>query len=273
MTLPDTPPTPDTAADRSLARGVVCRALKLGMGRPVGADIESLLAGEGRQALVAAARALEGDPASALTRAAKRLAEMPMSARAELALAYERLFGHTLRGRVCPYEFEYGRPALLLQAQELADLSGTYEAFGLRSRLEQHERADHVGCELDFVEFLSVKEAVALRDGDPEMFEVTHQALRRFLGEHLGRFGRAFASTLQREGGAGFYGLLGHLLEAFLLVECAWLEVPIGPELLELRPVEPDGVPMACGGEDDLVQLGAGGFSMGMPAGKPADGS
>jgi hypothetical protein len=114
-----------------------------------------------------------------------------------------------------------------------------------------------VACELEFLEFLALKEAWALQHDDREMLEVTRNAARIFLRDHLGRFGIAFGLALARIDPGGFHGATGLLAVAFLRSECARFEVPPGPELLPVLPYEEDGAPMACGDGSDLVQIGS----------------
>jgi TorA maturation chaperone TorD len=256
------------AMDRVLARAVLCRALKLGFDQPTNTLLQALFSDDGREALRLAALSLEGRESRALSAVVERLGALAVPELEQLRYSHERLFGHTLRGRVCPYECEYGRQALLLRAQELADLGGFYAAFGLRSAATRHERPDHVACQFEFVEFLSRKEFWAIENDDAEMADLTLKALAEFLRQHLARFGRAFARSLQDAEPRGFYGMLGEFCEAFLLVECGRLGVPIGPEILELRTSGDDDVPMACG-SDDLVELGSGAGGAGMPARGP----
>jgi len=253
--------------DHALARGVLCRALKLGFDRPGNALLEAFFSRQGRHALRLASRSLEGgrslNPQDSKTPTLGSTVERTCTSEApgleQLNNAYERLFGHTLRGRVCPYECEYGRQALLMRTNELADLGGFYAAFGLRSSAMRHERHDHIACEFEFLEVLSRKECWAIEHGDAELAEVTLTAVGTFLSRHLARFGRAFARSLQETELHGFYNGLGRLCEGFLLVECDRLGIAVGPEVLELRSTEPDSVPMACGSEDeDLVQIGRG---------------
>lgn len=166
-----------------------------------------------------------------------------------------RLFGHTPRGAVCPYEAEYGQEGLFQQPQQLASVLGFYRAFGLTVRQIQRERPDHISCELEFLEFLLQKEAYALEHGDDSMKEATHRATRLFLKEHLGRFGKAFGSQLKKQDPEGFFGKAGDLLVDFLTLECRRLGIELGSSQLALRSAEEDCVPMACAGEPDLVQL------------------
>ena len=151
------------------------------------------------------------------------------------------------------------------QPQELADIAGTYLAFGLRPPEGGDERVDHAACECEFMDFLARKEAFALgcpaqRAEDEaeaaEWLATVQGAARGFLREHLGRFGRAFASLLIKEDADGFHGALGAVLFRFLTQECQRFGLPPGPPTLELRPPVPDDTPMACGRpEDELIQI------------------
>ncbi len=257
-------PTPSEpqAVEEALARAVICRALRQPLLPP--ADGEAAAAGQpaGRQALERAARRLDAGGGSGLVTAVGALARLPPPSPARRERERARLFGHTLRGAVCPYECEYGRQVPLQQAHELADLAGFYRAFGLRPAGPASDRADHIACELEFFEFLSAKEAVALAGRDQEMLEVTRRAAKKFLRQHLGRFGIAFAQRLEEAAREDLFRRLGRACGAFLRVACASFGVEAGPELLELRPAGPDAVPMACGAEDgadggpELVQIG-----------------
>lgn len=169
--------------------------------------------------------------------------------------SYDRLFGHTVRGPVSPYETEYGNQALFQQPQQLASLQGLYRIFGLRVRPQEKERADHISCQLEFMEFLYHKYESAWNREDREMAEQTWWAGRVFLKEHLGRFGRAFSRQLQDHDPEGFYGKAGGLLFQLLTVDCRSRGLAPGPEVLRLVAPAEDRVPMACGSDPDLVPL------------------
>ena len=174
-------------ADSSLARAVVARYLKLALKSPHASSHQELNSARAAAALHEAALVLGIESGGVTER------KPPLS---ELVTGYVRLFGHSLRGRVCPYEIEYGKRDAILQAQELSDVSGFYRAFGLEPSAKITERWDHVAVELEFVELLSTKEAYALETHQDEMFEVTRHALKRFLREHVGFFGIALGATL-----------------------------------------------------------------------------
>ena len=235
--------------DQALARAVVWEALARLAGDDGAATLGRLGSREQRESLEDAACALEGASAADLVAEVRALVD---AARDALPAALEedraRLFGHTARGEAPPYETEYGRLDTFRQAQEMADLGGFYSAFGLDVDVAERERPDHIAFELEFLLFLTLKEAYELTTGRVEDLEEVRRAQRLFLKEHLGRFGRAFARSLTAHARHPLFCAFGKLLESFLASECARRGVPIGPEWIELRPEEDDDVPMACGG-------------------------
>lgn len=83
---------------------------------------------------------------------------------------------------------------------ELADISGFYLAFGFDLRESQHEVADHLGVELEFQSMLLLKLAYALEQGWEDKFEITRDAAKAFLADHLGRWiGSVVTRALGRE--------------------------------------------------------------------------
>jgi TorA maturation chaperone TorD len=250
----------DAAIDEALARAVLYHALTLGL-RPPAPELSCAPFDSGApETLRAAATLLDAHApfGEALLPAVETFCDRAASPSDRLA-AHARLFGHS-RGLVCPFETEYGgQDGAFRQPQELADIAGTYLAFGLEPPGGGDERVDHAACECEFMDFLARKEAFGLgslrTSGDQErareLLATVRGAARGFLREHLGRFGRAFASRLIGEDAGGFHGALGALLFRFLAQECQRFGLPPGPPSLELRPPLPDDTPMACGRTDD----------------------
>lgn len=236
-----------TEIDLALCRATLYGALALGLRPPSQETITRLISENGAAALSDAAAALDPDHDPRLRSAARNLAVGEKASVAEMSASYLRLFGHTARGLVPPYETEYGAGALFQQPQEMGDLTGFYLAFGLTVNPAEHERPDHASCECEFLSFLALKEAYALESGDFPMLEEVRKATHLFLRDHFGRFVPAFARKLVAEGRGGFYGALGELCLRFVTVECARLGVAPGPQNLILRPATDDRVPMACG--------------------------
>ena len=242
--------------DLALCRSILYEALALGFRPPTAETVSRLASPEGAQGLAAAAAELDRGRNTVLVQLAHRLfASAALPPIECLQASFRRLFGHTVRGAVPPYETEYGEDSLFQPPQEMSDLGGFYQAFGLVLRSSEHERIDHIACECEFMLFLARKEAYAVLHADGAMLEETRRAARLFLRDHLGRWASAFARRLAREDPAGFYGRLGELLVAFVSHECALVNVPTGPELLRLRSTSLGDVPMACGTGEDLLQI------------------
>ena len=241
--------------DIALSRAVLYSALALGFRPPAEETIARLCSEDGATALADAAALLDPRRESGLAAACLRLtAHFSLLA---ATASHRRLFGHTARGGVPPYETEYGAEALFQQPQELGDLNGFYHAFGLALNQAEHERADHVSCECEFLAFLALKEAYALEHTDTAMLEETRKAERLFLRDHLAHFFPAFANKLARDDRDGFYHVLGELGRGLVARECARWNLPLGPGSLSLRPATDDRVPMACGGESCPAMPGA----------------
>jgi len=254
----------DAAVDVALARAVLYHAVTFGLRPPAPKSARTSFDAAAPETLRAAATLLDAQAPSgeALLPAVETFCALAPSP-ADRGAAHARLFGHS-RGLVCPFETEYGAEGAFRQPQELADIAGSYLAFGLKSPEGGDERVDHAACECEFMGFLARKEAFGLSSlhtsGDQavarEQLATIQAAARGFLREHLGRFGRAFASLLIKEDAGGFHAALGALLFRFLTQECQRFGLPPGPPSLELRPPVPDDTPMACGRPDDeLIQV------------------
>ena len=242
--------------DVALCRSALYEALALGFRPPTVETRARLASAEAASALADAAAVLDGERDTDLAQIVRRLvpSSLPPSVEA-LEASYRNLFGHTARGRVPPYETEYGEDSPFLPAQEMSDLAAFFRAFGLALRPAGHERIDHISCVCEFLLFLARKEAYGLERGDQATREETRRAARLFLRDHLGRFAPAFGNRLAREDPGGFYGALGELCAAFVTQECAWAHVAAGPEVLRLRSPSGADAPMACGTGEQLLQI------------------
>lgn len=233
--------------DLAMSRAALYHALAAGFRPPSDEMIARFAAETSLSILKRAALFIDPSSRSGLAAPMRGLAAARLRSIAELSGSYRRLFGHTARGSVSPYETEYGSEALFQQPQELGDLMGFYRAFGLAPKPTERERPDHVSFECEFLSFLALKEVYALEHEDSSMLEETRNGTRLFLRDHFARFIPAFAKKLGREDAGGFYAVLGDLCGKFVTCECARLDLSVGPETLSLRPADDDRVPMACG--------------------------
>ncbi|MCC6610338.1 MAG: molecular chaperone TorD family protein [Burkholderiales bacterium] len=229
-------------APAPLCRSRVYGALSLAFSDPDPAVLHEL-----RRALAVSEESLRalGDAASGAQAHAARAIVARMSL-ARWRAAHVRCFGYAISKECPPYEAEYDQANLFQQTQTLADIAGFYRAFGLETAPALHERADHIGIELEFMQFLCLKEAHAAGRGEtPERVAHCRTSQAKFLERHLGVWACAFARRLRGVAGEGLYAALAQLLEAFLAAETAQLGVrPAAGGRLNEAPEAPDD---ACG--------------------------
>lgn len=117
----------------------------------------------------------------------------------------------------------------------LADVARFYDAFAYRPRAE--DPADHFAVEAGFVGYLWLKEALARSCGDDDAADVTAEARRVFVAEHLTGVAQAFARALVAAGDAS------HLASAAAVVAAL---VPEGPWTPARQDEEPEDGCAAC---------------------------
>jgi TorA maturation chaperone TorD len=123
---------------------------------------------------------------------------------------------------ISPYETEYLQEKISRKPFELADVAGFYQAFGfdVNDGEEHRESVDHIAVELEFMAILAYKELYAEERGQEEHLMVVREAQKKFLHEHLARWGYFFCSRLQKIACEGYYKQLGNMLESVLNAEC-----------------------------------------------------
>ena len=246
--------------DLALCRSALYEALALGFNPPTRTTVARLLNEEQNAALSELAAIIDAhthsDRLGNLSPQVRRLWQLPEAQSLEaLAEAYLHLFGHTAHAQVPLHETEYGEDTMFQQPQQLGDISGFFNAFGLKLNPRQHERVDHISCECEFMAFLTRKEAYAIQQNDVDMLEATRRGQRLFLRDHLGRFVPALTNLLRREDASGFYAALGNLCCDFVRGECARHQVQMGPEQLRLRPEAQDDACFTCGTGEEMIQI------------------
>ncbi len=115
------------------------------------------------------------------------------------------------------------------RSTELADINGFYLAFGFDLRAGQHEVADHLGVELEFYSLLLLKQAYALEQGWQDKFEITRDAAKAFLADHLGRWVDSVRERAAARQAAPVYQALFEAAAAAVQRECQTLAVQPAP--------------------------------------------
>lgn len=120
-------------------------------------------------------------PEGAIGKSLARLCKLGLAADlGTLCRCHMRIFDP--RREPFPLEAEHRTEHFQQRTAMLADLMGFYRAFGATPNCQ---RPDHIVCELDFLHFLSLKEAMALDRGKQKEAQICSDARRKFLKEHL----------------------------------------------------------------------------------------
>jgi len=128
---------------------------------------------------------------------------------AGLAEDYDRLFGVGESILIPMYETEYAMDTIFAKTKELADLNGFYRAFEVElGKDSQGERPDHVSIELDFMATLMIKEAYARNEAWEDKVNVSLEARKKFLKDHIGRWGPTFLGLVNHKAEVEFYKVL-----------------------------------------------------------------
>ena len=141
----------------------------------------------------------------------------------DLRSLHGHVFTHIISTDCPPCEAFYTAQGIFQETSELADIAGFFKAFDLA--LAETERIDHISVELEFMHFLTYKEAYARTHHDAEKSRFCRDVQRKFIRDHLGRWSLHFARLLDQKAGGGYYSCLASLLEKFVSSELAFLRV------------------------------------------------
>ena len=209
-----------------LSRAAAFRVLASGAMYPDAQRKQGLL--QELSAVIRSASALDQAQAAALTKLEHAWA---VADEDSLIEEYSRLFFGN--DAIVPHETAYGNTG---RSTELADISGFYLAFGFDQRADQREVPDYLSMELEFYSLLLLKQAYALVQGWPDKFDITRDAAKAFLADHLGRWTGAVRERAAERQAASTYGILFETIAEFVQQEC---------QTLAVRPA-----PLVCGGPD-----------------------
>jgi TorA maturation chaperone TorD len=238
----------DALIHEALARAAVYRVLARAFTYPTAAVVAEL----GRLAVeVADARGCPGEVRDLLAAFAAAARDADPT-----AVASEYVFLFDRQVRCPPYEGAWGpiAPMAAGKAVAVADVAGFYAAFGLAPSAVHADMEDHVAAELEFLSVLALKEAYAMAEGHGDGLQITRDAARLFLTDHLGRWAGTFARGLVEASPLPYYATAARLFEGWVEREIAACGAT--PErLTELAPPGPlEAETFTC----PRVQAGAG---------------
>ena len=173
---------------------------------------------------------------SAVTNVRAVLREAPRTRR---AVAQEHT-EFSVKGVVPAHEASYV-PAMQALTT-LADVSGFFRAFGVRST---GERPDHLVAELEFLALLCLKESVALGNARADEAAICREARASFLRDHSGRWVGAYRAALAERAPRTLVLALVDVARA--VVETDVVALGVVPEEIAEVPRVGDAAPPTCG--------------------------
>jgi DMSO reductase family type II enzyme chaperone len=254
VTTQETLTRKERAAGHALARSVLYRLLSQALVYPSQEAISDLRGVDLPQAQEAASEvSAQVVPLLAALREHLECTDLD-----HLQTEHRRVFSHIMSADCPPCETYYTASQVFQETQELSDIGGFYRAFGLE--MADKERLDHISVELDFLHFLTHKEAYALVHHGRAKARLCREAQLKFMRDHLGRWAIPFAQSLDRKAGGGYLECVASLTETFISAEMSFLgaqpEVAVvdrrwrtmAPEDLSCAP---DECPLAGTGDSD----------------------
>jgi len=158
-----------------------------------------------------------------------------------LEWAYRATFGAATVAMDCPpYEMYYSGSQIWQQTQDLADISGMYKAYGIAMEEDTTTtRWDHVAVELEFLHYMTYKLAYAIENHSEEEQESCLSGKKKFLYAHIGRWIKAFSTSVIKKTPEDFYRHAATLATLFIHIEMVKLSVD-AEEIDEYMGNEPD---------------------------------
>mgnify|MGYP001575754943 FL=1 len=157
----------------------------------------------------------------------------------KLQREYMLVFTHGFSKECPPYEIFYGSEGYTMQIEVLMELGGIYKRYGVELSEKSDERPDHLSIELEFMQYLTYKEAYGIQHGHPdEAIKVAADGQKKFILNHLGRWIPLFCKFLSQKAPKGLYLNLSGLLQIFIANEVRLLGVkPKVVEAPEFHPI------------------------------------
>jgi DMSO reductase family type II enzyme chaperone len=141
----------------------------------------------------------------------------------ELESEYIRLFDVGVSGPPCPL---YGGVYAGDRMKVMEEATRFYNFFHLHLATETRELPDHVTTELEFLHYLTFREAEVRQTGGDTSSLL--RAERDFLARHLCKWVPQLRDRLAKQAAAPFFAALVECALAFFRADCAWAEAAAG---------------------------------------------
>lgn len=158
----------------------------------------------------------------------------------EWSAEYHRLFVNEVF--VPPSEGSYG---LVERGAILGDVSGFYKAFCMQVS-DEVGPPDQMKIEMMFLCLLALKEANAIQQQLVDKLEITRDAEKKFLDDHVGRWLPQFSERLWNCAHHPFYRAASRLMMAWLAAECELWKITPVPYPMQLSPVAAEEGHVEC---------------------------
>lgn len=166
----------------------------------------------------------------------------------KLQREYMLTFTHGFSKECPPYEIFYGTDGYTMQIEVLMELGGIYKRYGVELSEKSDERPDHLSIELEFMQYLTYKQAYGIQHGHADdAIKVAADGQKKFILNHLGRWVPLFCQFLSQKAPKGLYLNLSELLSIFIANEVRLLGVR--PKIVEA----PDFHPIPYPYEDSII--------------------
>jgi DMSO reductase family type II enzyme chaperone len=195
------------------ARSHLYRLLSLAFAFPDEDYYEAIRDGSLEATLSAACAALPYDLSAALPEGLRTAPDDY----AEFESEYIRLFDVGPAGPPCPL---YGGVYIGDRMKVMEDATRFYNFFGLRLSQDLRELPDHITTELEFMHYLTFREAGARQEGGDTGSLL--RAERDFLARHLGKWMPKAAAKLAKQNTIPFFPALMHFAVSFFQADHAY---------------------------------------------------
>lgn len=136
----------------------------------------------------------------------------------ELVVEYARLFVGPFGVKAPPYGSIYLDNDRTVMGPSTMETIGMYEQEGLARDNGFHELPDHIAVELEFMYYLSYRQAESLQKGDLPRAEVYRLKQEQFRTQFLAAWVPSFCTHIKEESDNTFYNALADCVTTFIKV-------------------------------------------------------